>query len=97
MRRPRVSGQASAMGMTISLLFLVQATATACAPAAPVELTGRVEVVQAVLDFEEEAPEQVAPTLAGVQSGAAPSVAGSDESPLGQAPAPCRPLPMRIA
>lgn len=86
------------MSMIAALLFLVEATAAACGPVAPAELTGRAEVVQAVLDFDEEAPELAAPTLAGVQStGAEPADAVSNGSERDQAPASCRSVPMPIA
>jgi hypothetical protein len=88
------------MSMTVVMLFLIEATA-ACGPVAPARLGGGAEVVRAVLDFEEDAPETSVVTPAGLSrsSDAAPGDAqpATNAPDADPAPARCKPAPMPIA
>ena len=89
------------MSVTVAMLFLVEA-ATACGPVAPARLGGGAEVVRAILDVEEQAPEQAVstPTNVSQPTGAAPGDATPETDDLDPHPAPpaqCKPARMPIA
>ena len=77
--------------MTVAMLFLIEATAT-CGPVAPARLGGGAEVVRAVLDFEEQAPEPSVVTLtgSGQSIGAAPEGAELEANAPDSDPAPAQ-------
>lgn len=82
------------------MLFLMEAT-TACGPAVPARLAGGAEVVRAILEVEEQAPDPPVPTLTGLSqsTGAAPGDAAPETTDPESDPAPaqCKRAPMPIA
>ena len=82
--------------MTVAMLFLIEATGV-CGPVAPARLGGGAEVVRAVLDFEDEGAEMLAPTLAGLSQSSADVPIDPSRPEANQDAGQCSLVPTAIA